>query len=131
MGKYVYVSLLLCAVCGCAHTRTVDLSTPESTFKATIQAFRRGDVAQLEMCLSARLVAELQRSPKPYVKNWQECIESLGGYDRVVVGTTHLKNEIQGTSAVPCAHVRLSPVEGGQDFSRMICEDGKWKFDER
>ena len=131
MGKYVYVSLLLCAVCGCVHTRAVDLSTPESAFKVTMRAFRRGDVAQLKVCLSERLVAEMECSPETYVKSWQECIESLGGYDRPVVGTKYLKNEVQGTSVVRCAHIKLSPIEGAQDFSRMICEDGKWKFDER
>jgi hypothetical protein len=131
MQRDVSTLLLVCAVCGCASTSALDLSTPENAYKATIDAFRRGDPGQLKMCLSARLVAEMQRSPEAYVKNWQECIESLGGYNRPVIGTTYLKDEVRGGATVQCAHVRLSPVKGAQDFSRMICEDGKWKFDER
>ena len=131
MVKHVSVLLLLCAACGCLHTQTIDLSTPESAFKVTMRAFRRGDVAQLKVCLSERLVAEMERSPETYVKSWQECIESLGGYDRPVVGTKYLKNEVRGTSTVPCAHMQLSPVQGAQDFSWMVREGDKWKFDER
>ena len=110
----------------------LDLSTPEKAFCCAVRAFEAGDVAQLQMCLSKRLVLELNQE---YVKGWQMCLQMCttanGGTQRKIVGVTSLPDQRSGPAPVRRVHIKLAHVEGFQDFFLMVFEDGQWKFDER